>query len=445
MKAVLLVVVCIICFYKDYGQLNQQKQWRYFIKSSDSHLRNLTDNESAFATVDAVMQKVINSADQTFSIKELTTIVNICTRYCNTSSEISLSLSGLLRENHPIYNDKTPTEVNQFRSFLLASLSNLPPNEEIYKYVKSELQFGEHSINIAAAAKTAKNFPDKASELIPLMEPFLYSSFPDEWVDLTTPELNYPIANPTKARYEIISTLTAYGASAYPLIGLLDQIAKYNNSREYGYDSILNKKAEESARYIRKVTPLCCQKETTSGPKESNLILINAEDRKVFSAKDITIVDEDGDSLRFQDLTSKPFVLTFFYTQCTNAAKCVSTVHRLGELEAECIKSDMTGKMGIYGMTYDPDFDSPSILKKYGEMFGMKFSDNVKFLKTVSQSDMTFLNQLQLRVNYGAGTVNQHGIQLFVFDKKGRLAVISDNEMWSVKDVKNCLINLINE
>ena len=48
------------------------------------------------------------------------------------------------------------------------------------------------------------------------------------------------------------------------------------------------------------------------------------------------LVDEEGDSIQFNDLTDKPFVLTFFYTQCTNASKCVSTVHRLGELETEC-------------------------------------------------------------------------------------------------------------
>ena len=47
--------------------------------------------------------------------------------------------------------------------------------------------------------------------------------------------------------------------------------------------------------------------------------------------------------------------------------------------------------------------------------------------------------------NYGAGTVNQHGIQLFVFDKQGRLAAVCDNDSWSVSDVKNCLASLIDE
>ena len=53
-----------------------------------------------------------------------------------------------------------------------------------------------------------------------------------------------------------------------------------------------------------------------------------------------------------------------------------------------------------------------------------------------------YFNQLQVRVNYGAGTVNNHGIQLFIFDKKGRIAAICDNDAWSASDVKKFLVNL---
>jgi hypothetical protein len=41
--------------------------------------------------------------------------------------------------------------------------------------------------------------------------------------------------------------------------------------------------------------------------------------------------------------------------------------------------------------------------------------------------------------------VNQHGLQLFVFDKRGRLAAIDDNEVWSVPEVESCLLALVNE
>ena len=123
----------------------------------------------------------------------------------------------------------------------------------------------------------------------------------------------------------------------------------------------------------------------------------------------------------------------------------MSSVNRLGRLEAELAEQDLAGKVGLYAMTYDPDFDSPSILKKYGRMYGVQFSDDVKFLKAMGDSAAALHERLQLRVSYGAGTVNQHGIQLFVFDRKGRLATTSDNEVWTVREVRDCLLRLVRE
>jgi cytochrome oxidase Cu insertion factor (SCO1/SenC/PrrC family) len=444
MRLLLLIVICLASFWKSSSQ-NNQNGWNDLIKLSDSFKNTIADKSITLSGAEPVMQNAIGIADETFSLIDLTNIVNICSRYCYKSPDISLALTGWLREDHPIYKNKTPTEANQFRAFLLSSLSKFPPNEEMFKYVKSELLFADHPINIAAAAATARNFPDKSAELIPLMEPFLGSSYSDEWVDITTPELNYPVINPTKARYEIILTLTGFGARSYRSVQLLDVIAGCKNCGDYGYDSLLYKKAATAAEYLRKVIPACCQKEVTEKTKQHGIVVINNQDRKVISARNIKLLDQEGNSLTFKDLTDKPFVLAFFYTQCTNALKCVSTVHRLGELETECINDNLADRVGIYGMTYDPDFDTPSILKKYGEMYGVRFNKNMKFLKTEDSSGATLSSQLQLRVNYGAGTVNQHGIQLFVFDKKGRLAAVCDNESWSVSDVKNCLAPLINE
>ncbi|HEY6974694.1 MAG TPA: SCO family protein [Chitinophagaceae bacterium] len=443
MKLIFLIVICLTSFYQDYSQNNQQK-WKELVKSGD--LKKIVSDKSiapASTAVDTIMESAISEADENFSLTELTMIVNFCSEYCYKSTHISQALAGWLRENHSIYKDKTPTDANQFRAFLLSSLSRFPGNEEIYKYVKSEILFSDHTINIAAAAATAKNFPDKSAELIPLMEPFLGSSFSDEWVDIRTPELNYPILNPTKARYEIILTLTAYGARAYKCVKLLDEICK--NCGEYGDDSVLYTKAKNAAEYIRKITPPCCQKETAVKASQHGMMLISKENRKVISAGNIKLLDQEGDSPTFKDLTDKPFVLTFFYTQCTNALKCISSVHRLGELETECLDDNLAERVGIYAITYDPDFDTPSILKKYGEMYGVRFNKNMKFLKAEGNSGAVLFDQLQLRVNYGGGTVNQHGIQLFVFDKKGRIAAICDNDTWSVSEVKNCLASLIDE
>jgi cytochrome oxidase Cu insertion factor (SCO1/SenC/PrrC family) len=445
MRFVILIVIFFTLYHSGFSQTIQRKEWKDLVKL-DSLPGHITNNKViAPASMDSSMQEAINEANETSSLSELTGIVNSCTEYCSTSPDISALLTNWLREDHPIYNNRTPTDVNQFRAFLLASLSQFPSTEEIYKYVKSELLFADHTINIAAASVTARNFPEKSAELISLMEPFLNSSFPDEWVDIKTPKLNYPITNPTKARYEIMKTLKAFGASAYRSINLLDEMASCKGCRDYNYDSLLSEKAFKTAEYIREVTPPCCRKEAPTASEPRSIVLIGKGNRNVINNSNVKLIDQEGNSLQFKDLSNKPFVLIFFYTQCTNASKCVASVHRLGQLETACIENNLTDKIGIYGMSYDPDFDTPPILKKYGKMYGVQFRENIKFFKTVSKPATQFFDQLQLRVNYGAGTVNNHGIQLFIFDKKGQLAAVCDNNLWSISDVKKCLMDLVEE
>src|SRR6476469_9936142 len=304
MRVALLIIISLNFFCYSYSQHKSPEEWKALIKLSDIHLKKIIENkDKSSLSAEDVMKKTITIVDEDFSLRELTSIVNICSAYCNKSTDISASLVKLLREDHPIYKNKTPTEVNQFRAFLLASLSKFPPSEEIYKYVKAELLFADHTINIAAASVTARNFPEKSSELIPLMDPFLSNSFPDEWVDITTPELNYPIIHPTKARYEIIITLRSYGASGYRSIKLLDAITECKNCGLYGYDSLLYKKALNTAEYIRKITPLCCQKETTTETANHSIVLIDKSDRNKIVEGNIRLVDEEGNSIQFNDLT----------------------------------------------------------------------------------------------------------------------------------------------
>lgn len=394
---------------------------------------------------DVAMIRKVQQTDGNSTTDELMRIVDLCRTCCNHSSQLSLSLTKWLREDHPVYKGKSATDVDRLRGFLLSSLSKFPPNEELYGYVKSELLFAGHVYNIAAAAAAARNFPEKSAEIIQLVEPYLQGAFLDEWVDITTPELVYPLPHPTKARYEIIQTLRSFGEQAWPSVKLLDRLARGNDFTIYGKDTLLFQRSADAAAYIRKLTPPCCRKESVSTAAGTKIKLFGRRDRKRVVTGDMVLMDQNAGRVRFDDLKGKPFVLTWFYTQCANPEKCAATVGRLARLESELAGVHLTGKVGIYGMTYDPDFDSPSILKKYGETYGIAFTRSVKFLRAEDKSDETFAAGLQLRVNYGAGAVNQHGIQLFVFDKKGRLAAVSDNERWTVDDLKKCLVSLSEE
>jgi protein SCO1/2 len=167
--------------------------------------------------------------------------------------------------------------------------------------------------------------------------------------------------------------------------------------------------------------------------------------RPSLASGSLALVDQEGASVKLSDFAGMPIVLAFFYTQCPNQLKCVSTVHRLGELEAKCAKQTMAGKVAIIGMTYDPDFDGPSVLKQYGQLHGIRFNSHVRLVKAAGGARLTLPAPFQLRVSYGAGSVNQHGVQVFVFDKRGRVAAALDNDVWSAATVADCISRLLAE
>lgn len=387
----------------------------------------------------------IRAANASTPVTELTSIVRNATACCNASPEVSLALTDWLRENHPIYAERRPSETAQFRGFLLASLGAFPPNERLLGYVRAELVFAVDARTVAAAAVAARSMSDHADEIVPLMETFLNPTFDDETADVTTPELKYPLTHPTTARREIIRTLVVFGKYAYRAVPLLQAIASCRECGTWSTDPQIVRRAAEAAAQIRDATPECCRKSPSANAPPRGLQIVARRERKPVESSSLPLLDQEGKSLRFSDLHGRPFVLAFFYTRCTNPVKCVSTIRRLRDLAADCAKDDRARKAGIFGMTYDPKFDTPQRLRNYGTAQGMTFAPNVRLVKAAIDSGDALRRELDLRVSYGAGTVSQHGIQLFVFDKQGKLAATHDNEVWTVADVRKCLAQLAAE
>jgi cytochrome oxidase Cu insertion factor (SCO1/SenC/PrrC family) len=400
----------------------------------------------------AAVTRRIQAADSSTTFAELTAVVRDAASCCARSSPLSLELTRWLRESHPIYSGRLPTDVDRFRGFLLASLGSFPASDELYAYVKAQLRFGSHAFDVATAAVAARGFASRADELLPLLERPLADTFMDASVDVTTPTLDYPLARPTTARREVLRTLAAFGARAARLAPTLDGIERCPNCGTYASDPALPVAAAEAARIIRadaaQTVGAGAERAAAESPtaiEAPPLRIIDARQRRSPVAKSLPLVDQEGRTLKFADLHDRPFALAFLYSRCANPEKCALTVRQLSVLASECAERGLASRVGIYGMTYDPQFDSPSILKRFGAMYGFKFDRNARLFTSTEAVSETLRDDLSLRVSYGAGSVNHHGVQLFVFDKKARIAAFQDNDAWSPADVREVLERLAAE
>lgn len=82
-----------------------------------------------------------------------------------------------------------------------------------------------------------------------------------------------------------------------------------------------------------------------------------------------TLTNQEGQATSLAALTNHVWVADIIFTRC--AGPCPRMTGQMRSLQALLPK---TGAVRLVTLTTDPDFDSPTVLKKYGEHFGAEFN-----------------------------------------------------------------------
>lgn len=115
-----------------------------------------------------------------------------------------------------------------------------------------------------------------------------------------------------------------------------------------------------------------------------------------------------GESTMADLLAGRPTVLAFFYTRCMNPARCSLTITRLAGLARSGDES-----RNVVAMTYDPGYDSPERMRRYGADRGFPFGERARLVRaTKGWPDVR--DMFRLRVGYGPVTVNEHARELYM-------------------------------
>jgi cytochrome oxidase Cu insertion factor (SCO1/SenC/PrrC family) len=84
---------------------------------------------------------------------------------------------------------------------------------------------------------------------------------------------------------------------------------------------------------------------------------------------DFTLTNQDGKITTRADLTNRVWVADIIFTRC--AGPCPIITGHMKSLEDALPK---TSDAKLVTLTTDPDFDTPAMMKRYGERFGADFS-----------------------------------------------------------------------
>ncbi len=138
---------------------------------------------------------------------------------------------------------------------------------------------------------------------------------------------------------------------------------------------------------------------------------------------DFTLTNENGQVTTLADLTNHVWVADIIFTRC--AGPCPQMTRQMGSLQ-DGLSPD--GNVRFVTVTTDPDYDSPEVLKRYGQRFGADFNRWIFLTGTKSEIAGLAGNSLKLGSTPVAPADQKNAADLFihttifvVMDKHARL------------------------
>jgi protein SCO1 len=350
-------------------------------------------------------------------------------------------LVELLPEDLPLYAGRSTNETKRIRGYVLAAFEQTGLPDAALPYVLEELESGREPYLVAAAARAVRGLPSPTGRVIPYLLRAIENMRPrDDTVTFESYRPRWPCAFPTTALTEIFKTFGWLGASAAAAVPRLEAL---HHDAPSDLSAAVRGEMAHALHAIRSGAlseggDCCCAWPSTSGAVAPDHPRGTTADLH----RDVTFEDQDGDRLTFADcFCGKPSVVTFFYTRCENPNKCSLTITKLADLQQLLRERGAPRAIRTMAITYDPEFDSPPLLKSYGQNRGATFSSDHRMLRSRSGFD-ELRRYFRLGVNFGPTTVNRHRIELFVLDSTGGIVATFARLRWDVTVVADEVMRL---
>jgi protein SCO1 len=353
--------------------------------------------------------------------------------------ESARSLCPFLQEESPIYAGMSATDATWLRGHIIGTFARFGLPEEGLPYVMEDLQTGHHTYLVAAACRAARTLDNPPITLGScLVRALLNIRSRDEWVSFAGYKADAASEPRTTAIQEILKTVAWLG----PRTGsALNQLRKIISDESYGVPVWARKEAQalfDSLDQSQFEPPDCCN----IGPVAHFARFFRAKRCGPRNLAGLELEDQDGVTTTFAEfLNGRPATIAFFYTRCDNPNKCSFTVSNLAGVQEELRKRGLADKVVLAAFTYDPLFDRPDRLKKFGLNRGFKFDRRNRFFRTPEHFTL-LKDEFGLGVNFVEGLVNRHKIELFLLNQNGDISGSFQRLQWHAKDVADELQRL---
>jgi protein SCO1/2 len=346
-------------------------------------------------------------------------------------------LTGLLREDHPIYDGHGTATIVRMRGWVLVALARTTVSDTALIYVLEELDTGVDAYLVAAAARALRSYPRPTEALTPfVMRALANIRYRDEPVSLEAYG-EYAVAPAgTSPIRELLATLAWLGPHARGALAELESLRAPSG----GLPRKLRIDVERATQAIRGPVPDdepgthgCCAP-TPNGVRSMSSWPPDLR-RGTERIASVALQDHNGALITFKDFfEGQPSIVVFFYTRCDNPMKCSLTIAKLAHVQKMLEAQGLADRIHTAAITYDPAFDLSERLRVYGQDRGVRMDAGHRLLRVIEDNDL-LRRHFELGVNFIESLVNRHRIEVYILDAKGRIATSFERIHWDEAQV----------
>jgi len=140
--------------------------------------------------------------------------------------------------------------------------------------------------------------------------------------------------------------------------------------------------------------------------------------------KNLTLINQDSTKVIYPEIIkNKIAVIGFLYTHCPDI--CPLTTHNM-QLVEEKLSKDELNKVKFYLISFDPERDTPSILKQYAEVRNINMT-HWELLTGNKNTIDTLLNEFNVKAIHDDTVYNKQGQPEYFIIHTDRISLVDED------------------
>jgi protein SCO1/2 len=188
---------------------------------------------------------------------------------------------------------------------------------------------------------------------------------------------------------------------------------------------------------------------TDGGSQLTPTTIVPGEPKPGDAIPDFALLNQDGKAIRISQYKGKALALTFIYTRCPQPDQCALMSSNFAAIDRELQKlPDSYNQTHLLSITFDPDYDTPRVLRSYGASHTERYSDETfqhwEFLTGTKDEIKGMAQFFGMRYYHDTESGDEqvmHSLRTAVIDKEGKLVKLYRGNEWKpaeiVEDLKS--------